>query len=83
MVYNTVWLKILDFFWEKFYYIIRGVAQLVARHIWDVDVACSSHVTPTTSRIAEPFEGCNAVLLFMDVTIRYIPLSTVSVGEKS
>ena len=47
MVYNTVWLEILDFFWQNFYYTIRGVAQLVARHIWDVDVACSSHVTPT------------------------------------
>ena len=24
----------------------RGVAQLVARDIWDVEVACSNHVAP-------------------------------------
>ena len=28
-------------------YILRGVAQLVARHIWDVDAAGSTPVTPT------------------------------------
>ena len=28
----------------------RGVAQLVARDIWDVEVACSNHVAP----IGEP-----------------------------
>ena len=28
--------------------IFRGVAQLVARHIWDVDAAGSTPVTPTT-----------------------------------
>ena len=82
MVYNTVWLKILDFFCQNFYYTIRGVAQLVARHIWDVDVACSSHVTPTTNRITGSFEGCDAVLFFTGVTIRYAPSSTILVGEK-
>ncbi len=52
----------------------RGVAQLVARHIWDVDVACSSHVTPTTNRITKPFSPCNGVCFFKDVTFRYMLL---------
>ncbi len=57
-------LKMLDRRWLLVYNLFiafRGVAQLVARHIWDVDVACSSHVTPTTNRITKPFLPCNAV----------------------
>ena len=37
-------------------YILRGVAQLVARHIWDVDAAGSTPVTPTKGfPIGSPF----------------------------
>ena len=33
----------------KVLFILRGVAQLVARQFWELDVAGSSPVTPTTS----------------------------------
>ncbi len=35
-----------------------------------------------TNRITGSFEGCDAVLFFTGVTIRYAPSSTVLVGEK-
>ena len=34
----------------------RGVAQLVARDIWDVDATGSNPVTPTISSIHEGFD---------------------------
>ena len=34
----------------------RGVAQLVARDVWDVDAAGSNPVTPTNSGIHKAFE---------------------------
>ena len=34
----------------------RGVAQLVARDVWDVDAAGSNPVTPTNSGIDKAFE---------------------------
>ena len=34
----------------------RGVAQLVARDIWDVDAAGSNPVTPTISSVHNGFE---------------------------
>ena len=36
--------------------IFRGVAQLVARDVWDVDAAGSNPVTPTNSGIHKAFE---------------------------
>ena len=37
--------------------IFRGVAQLVARDIWDVDAAGSNPVTPTISSVHNQLEG--------------------------
>lgn len=34
----------------------RGVAQLVARTVWDREVACSSQVAPTTQNIKPVFD---------------------------
>lgn len=33
---------------ESVLFIYRGVAQMVERYVWDVDVACSNRVTPTS-----------------------------------
>ena len=66
----------------EFVYIQTDSVEEIKSTLWDVDVACSSHVTPTTNRITEPFEGCDAVLFFTGVTIRYAPSSTVLVDEK-
>lgn len=41
--------KVLVYFGVVWYnYRYRGVAQLVARSVWDAEVACSSQVAPTT-----------------------------------
>ena len=45
MLTNQIKYYILSRLTKK--YILRGVAQLVARHIWDVDAAGSTPVTPT------------------------------------
>ena len=47
MLTNQIKYYILSRLTKK--YILRGVAQLVARHIWDVDAAGSTPVTPTTA----------------------------------
>ena len=45
---------------------LRGVAQLVARDIWDVEAAGSNPVTPTTkNRITEPFVSVSQAVLFL------------------
>ena len=38
----------------KNFIINRGVAQLVARDIWDVEAAGSNPVTPTSGRLPHP-----------------------------
>ena len=35
----------------------RGVAQLVARDVWDVDAAGSNPVTPTSGKLPPPIIG--------------------------
>ncbi len=37
--------------WYNWLY--RGVAQLVARSVWDAEVACSSQVAPTMEKIVK------------------------------
>ena len=34
----------------------RGVAQLVARLLWEQDAGCSSHLTPTMRSVIKGFE---------------------------
>ena len=40
---------------NSIFFTLRGVAQLVARDVWDVDAAGSNPVTPTTTDKSELF----------------------------
>ena len=44
---------------NSIFFTLRGVAQLVARDVWDVDAAGSNPVTPTNSGIHKAFEYQN------------------------
>ena len=59
----------------------RGVAQLVARDIWDVDAAGSNPVTPTISSVHNGFElwtlGFFAFSVCMDFVCQNPMLATL------
>ena len=41
---------------KSIFFTLRGVAQLVARDVWDVDAAGSNPVTPTISSVHNDFQ---------------------------
>ena len=41
---------------NSIFFTLRGVAQLVARDVWDVDAAGSNPVTPTISSVHNDFQ---------------------------
>ena len=49
----------------KVLFILRGVAQLVARQFWELDVAGSSPVTPTIPSVLTELEGFCMTLGFL------------------
>ena len=51
----------------------RGVAQLVARDIWDVEVACSNHVAPIRKpdRVICPVFGFYTLAVEVVFVIRF------------
>ena len=57
--FQTLLWKILDisrWVWYNRYVVNRGVAQLVARVVWDHDAAGSNPVTPTMASVLTAFE---------------------------
>ena len=59
--------------WQKSEY--PGVAQLVGRDIWDVEVGCSSHLTrtktPLKSLISEGF-SCSLSIAAQEVSLSFL-----------
>ena len=56
----------------KQFYIIRGVAQLVERVVWDHEVARSIRVAPTNKKSVENSLYLWIQAIFMFVTVYYI-----------
>ena len=64
---------------NSIFFTLRGVAQLVARDVWDVDAAGSNPVTPTKNQPKTSyFDLFSAVFLYIFHKIGYFQLTTCS-----
>ena len=66
---------------NSIFFTLRGVAQLVARDVWDVDAAGSNPVTPTKNQICRWFGSLIFQYIYSLESIMYQPKELTSITD--